>query len=285
MTDLRVDEIHLADVALILLERRDLLRVGRPDENRAIAVRPAGVVRGVAEVLHAIAGELRLAARCDVAHPQIPIADERAALAVGRQRLWRARTRAHRARPRRRLVHHASASAARSRSSTAAPQRVVSTSQLTDRPPIVTSIMRPSAEKWFGSTAGERRQRSSRVPSQPRRRFSRRRVAELECRAGIDDNEIAAAVRRGVRYPNRSPESQVGRTAPPRRARRVVGHEPLSARIVRGGHRALLGNGRGAAGSDGRKSERSRIRVLTTVGRNDSLKLTRGRPASNQPRP
>jgi hypothetical protein len=31
MADLGADEVHLADLALVLLEGRDLLRVGRPD--------------------------------------------------------------------------------------------------------------------------------------------------------------------------------------------------------------------------------------------------------------
>ena len=84
MADRRVDEVHLADAALILLERRDLLRVGRPEEDRAVAARPAGVVGRVAEVLDAVLGQLRLPAGRDVADPEIPVADERRALAVGR---------------------------------------------------------------------------------------------------------------------------------------------------------------------------------------------------------
>src|SRR2546422_4811943 len=85
MADLRVDEVHLADVALVLLEGRDLFRVRRPDENRAIAFRPAGVVGGVAEVLHAVGRERGFLAAGDVADPQIPVANERGALAVRRR--------------------------------------------------------------------------------------------------------------------------------------------------------------------------------------------------------
>ncbi len=85
MPGVRVDEVHLADASLILLERRDLLRVRRPDEDRPIAARPSGVVRRVAEILHAVRGHGRLPAARDVAQPQIPIADERGALAVGRR--------------------------------------------------------------------------------------------------------------------------------------------------------------------------------------------------------
>src|SRR5262249_39346140 len=68
----------------ILLERGDLLRVGRPDEDCTIALGPAGVVGGVAEVLYAVGRERRLLAARDVAHVEIPVANERRALAVGR---------------------------------------------------------------------------------------------------------------------------------------------------------------------------------------------------------
>ena len=81
---LRLDEEHVADFALVLLRRRDLLRVRRPEQNRAIAARPAGVVRRVAEVLLAVGRELLLLTGRDVAHPEIPVANERGALAVGR---------------------------------------------------------------------------------------------------------------------------------------------------------------------------------------------------------
>src|SRR5690606_26825714 len=75
---------HLAGPALVLLEGRDLRRVGRPHQDRAVAVGPAGVVGGVAVVGAAIGGELRLLARGDVAHPQVPVADEGLRLAVRR---------------------------------------------------------------------------------------------------------------------------------------------------------------------------------------------------------
>src|SRR5687768_9403635 len=84
LTDLRLDEVHVADVSLILLLRRDLPRIGRPEQDRAIAAHPTGVVGGVAEILHAIGGELPLLAGRDVPHPEVPVADERRALAVGR---------------------------------------------------------------------------------------------------------------------------------------------------------------------------------------------------------
>ena len=84
MTDLRLDEVHVADVPLVLLEGRDLLRVGRPDQDRPVALRPAGVVGGVAEVLHAVGGERPFRAGRDVADPQVPVLDVGRARAIGR---------------------------------------------------------------------------------------------------------------------------------------------------------------------------------------------------------
>ena len=57
---------------------------GDHDDDRAIAAAPAGVVGGVAEVLDAVGRQLPLLACRDVAHPEIPVANEDAALAVGR---------------------------------------------------------------------------------------------------------------------------------------------------------------------------------------------------------
>ena len=74
--DRRLDEVHVADLPLVLLLRRDLLAVGRPRQRRRRARRPAGVARRVAEVLHAVGRELALLAGGDVAHPEIPVADE-----------------------------------------------------------------------------------------------------------------------------------------------------------------------------------------------------------------
>jgi hypothetical protein len=89
MADDGVDVIHLADAARVMLKRRDPLRIGRPHDHRHIASRPAGVVGCVAEVLDTVGGQLRLGAGCDVAHPEIEIASERRACAVGRQYLCR----------------------------------------------------------------------------------------------------------------------------------------------------------------------------------------------------
>ena len=84
--DRRLDQVHVADLALVLLLRRDLLAVGRPRQRRRGAGGPSGVARRVAEVLHAVGRELALLAGGDVAHPEIPVADEERLAAVGRHR-------------------------------------------------------------------------------------------------------------------------------------------------------------------------------------------------------
>ena len=84
--DRRLDQVHVADLALVLLLRRDLLAVGRPRQRRRGAGRPAGVAGRVAEVLRAVGRELALLAGGDVAHPEIPVADEQRLGAVGRHR-------------------------------------------------------------------------------------------------------------------------------------------------------------------------------------------------------
>ena len=79
-----VGEVHLAGLALVLLEGGDAFGVGRPDEDGIVGVGPAGVVGGVAEVLDAVPGELGLLAGGEVADPEIPIAEEGGFLAVRR---------------------------------------------------------------------------------------------------------------------------------------------------------------------------------------------------------
>jgi len=91
--DARVDEIHLADVSLILLEGGDLFRIRRPEDDRPVAVAPAGIVGRVAEVLDAVRCERRFGARRHVAHPQVVVADEHRAPAVGRRHQFRRRRR------------------------------------------------------------------------------------------------------------------------------------------------------------------------------------------------
>ena len=77
MIDSRVDQVHFADVPLILLKRRNFFGIGRPQEDGPFAACPSGVVGGIAEILHAVGGQRRLGTRGDVAHPEIPVADER----------------------------------------------------------------------------------------------------------------------------------------------------------------------------------------------------------------
>ncbi len=82
MSDPGSDRVHLASLALILLEGRDFLRIRRPDDNRLFAVRPAGVVGRVSVILHAVFCKLLFCARRNIAHPKIPIADKNRAAAV-----------------------------------------------------------------------------------------------------------------------------------------------------------------------------------------------------------
>src|SRR5258706_271565 len=58
----RLHEVHVADISLVLLLRRNLLTVGRPRERRRCARRPTGVARSVSEVLHAVGRELAVLA-------------------------------------------------------------------------------------------------------------------------------------------------------------------------------------------------------------------------------
>ena len=59
VADLGFHQVHFADAALVLLEGGDLLGIGRPEDDGAVAAGPAGVVGGVAEILDAVGGELR----------------------------------------------------------------------------------------------------------------------------------------------------------------------------------------------------------------------------------
>src|SRR4051794_14811822 len=83
MADLCFHQIHLAHAALILLERSDALRIGRPEQDGAIAPGPARIVGGVAEVLDAVAGELNFAIGVGGADPEVVVAENRDLFSIG----------------------------------------------------------------------------------------------------------------------------------------------------------------------------------------------------------
>ena len=84
--NVRADHGHGAGAALVLLEGGDPVAVWRPGHHRLVGVLPAGVVGGIAVVRRAIEGELGLLAGGTLAQPQVPVADEGLATAVGRGR-------------------------------------------------------------------------------------------------------------------------------------------------------------------------------------------------------
>src|SRR5438876_12012377 len=77
MSDSGTHEIHLADTPGVMLKRRDLLRIRRPQEHRTIALRPTGIVGGVTKILHAILGQLCLLTGGGISYPKVVVADER----------------------------------------------------------------------------------------------------------------------------------------------------------------------------------------------------------------
>ncbi len=86
MADPGLDQVHLPHSALVLLEGGDLLRIGRPQQDRAVAAGPAGVVGGVAEVLDAVGRQGLLRACPRLLQPEVVVLDEGRPLAVGRDR-------------------------------------------------------------------------------------------------------------------------------------------------------------------------------------------------------
>ena len=81
--DLGVDQVHFADAALVLLEGGDALGVGRPEQDGTFGPGPARVVGGIAEILHAVGGELGFAIGGEVADPEVVIAEEGVLFAIG----------------------------------------------------------------------------------------------------------------------------------------------------------------------------------------------------------
>src|SRR5256885_15991191 len=86
VADSCVDQVHLTERPIILLERRNLAGIRRPDDDWPIASHPARVVSRVTKVFRAVGRQLRLPARCNVAHPQVVVANEGCLGAVGRDR-------------------------------------------------------------------------------------------------------------------------------------------------------------------------------------------------------
>jgi hypothetical protein len=82
--DVGRDQGHGAGLALVLLEGGDLLAIRRPHQHGLVGVLPAGVVGGIAVVGLAVEGQLDFLAGRDIAHPQVPAADEGLARMVGR---------------------------------------------------------------------------------------------------------------------------------------------------------------------------------------------------------
>src|SRR5205807_8387982 len=76
MANLGFHQVHLAHSALVLLKSRNLPGVRGPKQDGAVALDPTGVVSGIAEILHAVSGKLRLFAAGNVAHPEVEVADE-----------------------------------------------------------------------------------------------------------------------------------------------------------------------------------------------------------------
>src|SRR3954470_17668683 len=81
--DVGAYQVHLADAALVLLKRRDLFRIRRPDEDRAVAPNPAGVIGGVTEILDTVHGQLCFGICYRIANPKIVVAYESGPAFVG----------------------------------------------------------------------------------------------------------------------------------------------------------------------------------------------------------
>ena len=215
VADLRLDEVHVADLALVLLVRGDLLRVGRPQHDGALARRPAGVVGGVAEVLHAVGRERASPAWSPRRAPtrfqslmntaRLPSGDVTAGGRAGRRARRRPPGRLVRRRRRRRPPPRRSPR-------TRCPARRTSTGGGRSR----TTPTSPSADSWmvwngsfFGSIvrAGRRRQRGREL------RVIERRHARSSPPASRRRTSTPSAV--ALRYQNRSSGSRFTVTLPP----------------------------------------------------------------------
>ena len=79
------DRVHLAGLALVLLEGREHLRIRRPHYDRVFAMDPTSIVGCIPVIFHAIRGELLFSPGSDLAHPQVPIAEENCPLSIWRE--------------------------------------------------------------------------------------------------------------------------------------------------------------------------------------------------------
>ena len=85
MSTRHTHQVHPPNLPLVLLKRRNLLRVRRPHQDRTVAMRPSRIVGRIAIVGHTIRGQLCLLPGRNVPHPQIILANERRLFLVRRK--------------------------------------------------------------------------------------------------------------------------------------------------------------------------------------------------------
>ncbi len=78
-------EVHLANASRVMLKCGELIRSRCPQHDRGIAFDPTCVVGGIAEIRHAIRGQLRLDSRLDITDPEVVLPDERGLAPVRRE--------------------------------------------------------------------------------------------------------------------------------------------------------------------------------------------------------
>ncbi len=84
MADVGRCKVHLTDAPAVMLERRNPLRVGRPQKHGLVASAPPRVVSCVSEILDTVRRQLFLPAALKITYPQVVIPHERGSLAVRR---------------------------------------------------------------------------------------------------------------------------------------------------------------------------------------------------------
>ena len=90
MAHLGVHHVHHPHATRVVLEGGDPAAVGGPAQHGPRTAYPARIVGRVAEVLHAVEGQLRLPSGIGLAHPEVVVADERLAPLVRRDDAGRA---------------------------------------------------------------------------------------------------------------------------------------------------------------------------------------------------